>query len=36
MGTTILIILAAYFGLFIIISFFISRRNSDNQAFFSG
>ncbi|MCD7898531.1 MAG: sodium:solute symporter [Bacteroides sp.] len=36
MGTTILIILAAYFGLLIIISFFISRRNSDNQAFFLG
>lgn len=34
MGTTILIILAVYFGLLILISYFTSRRNNDNQAFF--
>lgn len=33
-GTTILIIFAAYFGILYLISFFISRGSSDNDAFF--
>ncbi len=34
MGTSILIIIAIYFGLLLVISFFTSRRHNDNEAFF--
>ncbi|NDV77953.1 sodium:solute symporter [Dysgonomonas sp. 511] len=36
MGTTILIILAVYFGLLTLISHLVSRKNSGNDAFFLG
>lgn len=36
MGTSILIIIAAYFGALLIISYFASKKSSDNDAFFLG
>jgi len=36
MGIYILIIIAAYFGALLLISYFVSRKNSDNEAFFLG
>lgn len=36
MGTTILIVLLIYFGLLLSISYFVSRKHTDNDAFFLG
>lgn len=36
MGYIILIIIAVYFGALLLISHFVSRKNSDNEAFFLG
>lgn len=36
MGISILIIIAAYFGILLLISYFTSRKNSGNDAFFMG
>ncbi len=36
MGIYILLIIAAYFGALVLISYFVSRKNSDNEAFFLG
>ncbi|MDR0823873.1 MAG: sodium:solute symporter [Prevotella sp.] len=36
MGITILLVIAIYFGALLLISYFVSRKNSDNEAFFLG
>lgn len=36
MGVTIIVIIVIYFSLLYLISFFIGRKNSDNNAFFTG
>ncbi|MDR2948406.1 MAG: sodium:solute symporter [Prevotella sp.] len=36
MGISILVIIAIYFGALLLISYFVSRKNSDNDAFFLG
>lgn len=36
MGIYILIIIAIYFGALLLISYFVSKKNSDNEAFFLG
>lgn len=36
MGISILVIIAVYFGILILISYFVSRKGNDNEAFFLG
>lgn len=36
MGTYILVIIAVYFGIILLISYFVSRKSSNNDAFFLG
>lgn len=36
MGTTILLVIACYFSLLLLISYLVSRKSSDNDAFFRG